>query len=698
MDLESVQTLLNNLSTKGESFVEERFSRILPGSDARVTASQIVRECKYYLSQTGSGKLVIGQSADRLRYTLFFKHGRQEALDKVSLPYRQTSRTSPAPGLARHPARILLVNLKSPGYPHVTSPTAIVTLGGYLKHTFGELVCLDYLDLQLSRSERLLMFAEEFEPDIVGLSVQIGAEREMFAAIDMLQSMSLAPIIVVGNVVPTYASDRIHQSRSGLIAVIGSGEPAFKALVSCVLRCDGIAGTFPAPNSSFVIESTIYETGSASSSQDWRVALPDWIGLFKQYKPHDYDEVWMEASRGCPWKRCSFCAIRPNDGSRAWIPLPTHRVLSELELLAESGVRHVRFADEEFMAGQTMHALELAEAMRDLAAALACRGRRMPTFDFAMRVDDVFKRGPRENTPHVLPGGSRMTNNEIRAKALDVFRQAGLSQVYLGIESGSLAQLKRMRKGVTPDDNRTALERLRQLNISVAAGWIMIDPLMKDIDDLRQNIAFLEHSRLIPNGVSDDFVTNPIQRMRVLEGSPLVETMRRHRLLDDRKAASLIEYDFSYLDPRIEFISKHLTSWEDAVRPLMYAIKWKVGAAVLNNSSDVNERNRTPSLPEIGGIRRLGHHFFELKRLDFEFVKSLVTHFAVLFPAVTKPHAHESLRRLESKRGTVLQRLHADIECGRIEDDLGTLMSGFAQIGFTRAHRTPRSQTEYATK
>jgi radical SAM superfamily enzyme YgiQ (UPF0313 family) len=334
-----------------------------------------------------------------------------------------------------------------------------------------------------------------------------------------------------------------------------------------------------------VLGSTIYQMGGQHFSLS-DLGIPDWEALFERYPPTSYQEVWLEASRGCPQKKngvgCSFCAIMPNNTSRDWISRPMDVVADEIRLLSRLGVEHLRFADEEFMAGKTIWALEMAEMMANLNTEIEQQGLQMPTFDFAARVDDISKSGGRENKRELDIGrGQIFSKNDLRRMALERFREAGLTQVYLGLESGSLTHLKRLYKAVRPVDNRNAIEILTEIGIQIAGGWIMMDPLMEGIRELQENIRFLEENSLVPKRIRDNFVTSPINRMRVLEGSPFVDMMRRHGLLGGRRE-NLVEYDFTYKDPLIARIDQALERWEDEVNPFMYALKNAVANDVLN--------------------------------------------------------------------------------------------------------------------
>ncbi|HJP90902.1 MAG TPA: radical SAM protein [Pyrinomonadaceae bacterium] len=585
--------------------------------DARTVARQLVKEVTLRIDKSRSGEVHIGNRSSEDRLVYFFQNGISRPLRKIIKPY--------APKLERKRANlprvvhVLLINVKSTGYPLITAPLALTTLGGYLKHVFPDRVIIDYLDLQLENElDSVRSFLELNQPDVIGLSVKVGGTEQMFDLLERLARPQAPsrPLIVVGNVVPTYAADEIHHRFPGVVCAIGRGELTIRSLVEHAASGHDVADLIKVPSCSHVIGNQIYEVeGLAFDLKD--LGIPDWLTLFDRYSPNSYQEIWIEASRGCPQKRggvgCSFCAIMPTAGSRDWRSRTETDVLAEIRILARCGVKHLRFADEEFMAGQTTSSLELAQQLLGFNQLLKTEEIRPPTFDFAIRVDDVVKRGKRESKQserNLAHGSLHMSNNEVRKMALQTFKRAGLTQVYLGIESGSLEQLKRMYKAVLPKDNEAAIVVLRELGLQVAGGWIMIDPLMEGLQDLKENIAFIERNHLIPNAPKDDFITNPISRMRVLEGSPLVDQLRKRGLLGQRKS-NLIEYDFAYKDKRIALLAMLLEQWEEAIAPFIYALKNLVALGVLEQSND----------QEIG---RLANYLFKFKALSFDLIKTMV--------------------------------------------------------------------------
>jgi radical SAM superfamily enzyme YgiQ (UPF0313 family) len=66
----------------------------------------------------------------------------------------------------------------------------------------------------------------------------------------------------------------------------------------------------------------------------------------------------------------------------------------------------------------------------------------------------------------------------------------------LGIESASQQVLQRLFKRTTVDENEKAIAEIRDAGIDPEIGFIMFDP-MSTIEDIKENMAFLERNRLL---------------------------------------------------------------------------------------------------------------------------------------------------------------------------------------------------------
>jgi radical SAM superfamily enzyme YgiQ (UPF0313 family) len=147
--------------------------------------------------------------------------------------------------------------------------------------------------------------------------------------------------------------------------------------------------------------------------------------------PSEADALILQASLGCSWNHCTYCAMYRDRASRV---RPLDEVLAEIrEAGARHGeeVRHVFVADGDPLGMDTGHWEAILAA---LGAALP-RLRRVSTYATARNV--------LEKTPA-----------ELRR-----LREGGLSLLYLGPESGDDPTLKALAKGATAADHAEAARK-----------------------------------------------------------------------------------------------------------------------------------------------------------------------------------------------------------------------------------------------
>jgi anaerobic magnesium-protoporphyrin IX monomethyl ester cyclase len=219
------------------------------------------------------------------------------------------------------------------------------------------------------------------------------------------------------------------------------------------------------------------------------------------------------SSRGCN-ARCDFCSVHnyfnasPNGGWRGRSP---SNVVDEMEFLChEYDVREFAFADEQFLGHGRIgveRALGIAEEI--------CR-----------RALDV------------------QWYIETRASGVsyDVFaqlREAGLSAVFMGLESGYDPALKQLRKGLTVARSIRAIEVLKALEILPSAGFIMFRP-DTTMDELRHNLDFLAEAGCIE-------LTALVTIMRVYSGTGLEARLRSEK----RLRGTYYDYEWSFQDARV---------------------------------------------------------------------------------------------------------------------------------------------------
>jgi radical SAM superfamily enzyme YgiQ (UPF0313 family) len=168
------------------------------------------------------------------------------------------------------------------------------------------------------------------------------------------------------------------------------------------------------------------------------------------------DGASLLTSRGCP-HRCVFCVGRKMIGARGRFRDPA-AVADEMEALARLGFRRLRVEDDLF----TFHKERAMAICREIER----RNLRIRWRAYA-RVDTV--------DPRLL---KRM-------------KEAGCERLLFGAESGSPEILKKIRKGITPEQTRRAVEMTREAGIGVLASFVIGLP-GETPETLRQTVEFAD--------------------------------------------------------------------------------------------------------------------------------------------------------------------------------------------------------------
>ena len=86
--------------------------------------------------------------------------------------------------------------------------------------------------------------------------------------------------------------------------------------------------------------------------------------------------------------------------------------------------------------------------------------------------------------------------NDIEDKTIGLLVEAGLKDVFLGVESGSQRSLNKFRKFTTVEDNKKAINILRRYGIEPNYGFIMFEP-DSTLADVRENYEFLKEMKML---------------------------------------------------------------------------------------------------------------------------------------------------------------------------------------------------------
>ena len=169
--------------------------------------------------------------------------------------------------------------------------------------------------------------------------------------------------------------------------------------------------------------------------------------------PCEARSLIIQVTVGCPWNRCTFCGMYKD---RQFRVRPLDEVFEDLATARDSfaHVPSIFFAD-----GNT-----IALPTDDLLAILAETRRLFPELEHV-----GLYGGARylAREPGTDPGRPDIETAKSVSELVRL-REAGLSAVYLGLESGDAEVLRRVKKGVTPEEMIAAGRKLKEAGLPVS--------------------------------------------------------------------------------------------------------------------------------------------------------------------------------------------------------------------------------------
>lgn len=379
--------------------------------------------------------------------------------------------------------------------------------------------------------------AAEYSPSIIGVSIpfQDGAND----ALDLIKKLrqNFSGHITVGGIYPTFEYEPIMKEYGELDSIVlGEGEETVVELVNAVKNnmpldtVDGIA---------FRSSGKIIKTRLRPLVEDLdSLPFPERDTLPMVFKKFNY--VSLVTSRGC-YGRCSFCSV---DGFYSTFG-PKYRVRSatnvvdEIEMLYKKyGVHNFMFNDANFIGGITSG--------------------RQRAIDIA---NEILKRDLK------LEFRIQCRANDIDRELFKILKDAGLTRAYVGVESGSQAQLDRYQKDMTVEQNMKAMSILNDLGLYAKIGFIMFD---RDatFDDLYNNITFINNLKKVYNKDRLGYIY-PISKLQPLAGSKFKDDLQKSGELKGNYKS----YDYEFKDKKVSMFYNFMQKSSGAIWGLKRKIK-----------------------------------------------------------------------------------------------------------------------------
>jgi len=170
---------------------------------------------------------------------------------------------------------------------------------------------------------------------------------------------------------------------------------------------------------------------------------------FPPYRPpNESTSALIRASRGCPWNKCLFCTMYK---TLKFKPRPVEEVKGDIDKAANiyKGAKTVFIADSDSL------------VMKDIEEIIRHIKLRFPDID------------------RITSYARAKTLMKLGVERLKRIREAGLTRVHVGLESGDKETLEFMQKGTTPEEMIAGGKAAREANLELSF-YILIGAGGKD--------------------------------------------------------------------------------------------------------------------------------------------------------------------------------------------------------------------------
>jgi radical SAM superfamily enzyme YgiQ (UPF0313 family) len=357
--------------------------------------------------------------------------------------------------------------------------------------------------------------AQPQQPLVVGFSLIFQFFLPQFRRVAThLRQLGITSHFTIGGHYPSLCHDEVLQLFPELDSVVRyEGELTLLDLVERISRGQDWR---PAPGIAYLHEGSIVES-------DPRHLTADLDSLPFPYRPFEPEQILgfgtlpLLASRGCA-HRCSFCSIhmfyRTAPGKVVRVRKPEMVVREMLELYEQQGVRIFLFQDDDFPVWDTPVARRWVD-------------------ELLARIHDT---GLADNVIWKISCRAQYVEPELFGR----LRDAGLSVVYMGIESGVEAGLEVLNKKLSVKQNLFAVRVLKDLGIRCQYGFMLLDP-SSTFDSVRENAQFLREI------TGDGTTPTRFCRMLPYGGTPIRDLLRAQ----GRLRGDYMHPDYVFLDPRL---------------------------------------------------------------------------------------------------------------------------------------------------
>jgi anaerobic magnesium-protoporphyrin IX monomethyl ester cyclase len=337
-------------------------------------------------------------------------------------------------------------------------PLHYVYLAGHARAAGAEVRVYDAMSLFHSHGDVAREMAA-FRPDVVGVTAITAMEPDAREVCRAAKRLDPATVTVMGNVHPTFCWEEILREEPAVDLVVrGEGEETIAGIVSA-LAAGGEPDWARIRGLAFRRDGRPVANAPRPFAQDLDALVPAWDLVdwsLYWYRPSPEGRLAIACSaRGCG-QRCSFCS-QQKFWERTWRGRDPERFVAELEMLRDRhGVRVAMLSDETPTSSRPRW-----ERILDLMI------ERRTGVEILMetRVDDILR------------------DRDILAK----YRSAGVSHVYVGVESTSQATLNLYQKDLAVQDSKRAIDLINAHGMVSETSFVLGTP-DETVESIRQTV------------------------------------------------------------------------------------------------------------------------------------------------------------------------------------------------------------------
>jgi len=330
------------------------------------------------------------------------------------------------------------VAIIAPPYPLAEAPApplGVTYVAAAFAASGAEVRIFDYI-VRRYTEKKLREELETFRPDIVGATSVTLNFPPAAAILEDVKRADPSIITMMGGPHVSFTAANTLAGYPGIdLIVMGEGEETIRELVESGIRKELLPG----------IKGIAYRKKGAIEVNDPREFIPDLDSLpqparhllpLSRYQALGYP-ISLITGRGCPYE-CIFCQGRRMVGKRIR-QRSAIRVVDEIAEILSYGINRINVADDLFVTNK--------KKVREVCQEINKRGLKFTWSAFA-RVNTVDR------------------------ETLEIMRDTGCDSVSFGVESGNPEMLARIRKGITLDQVRLAVNLCNEVGILAHTSFI----------------------------------------------------------------------------------------------------------------------------------------------------------------------------------------------------------------------------------